>query len=181
MKRFLLGLLAVLTLGLCAVCTVQWTREAKLHGIIQRLSRDLQTESKARMDAEEQVARFEEEIARLTKLRDEAEARLLAAMQENKALVEDQSARGYSIAVLMNQARRAEAELAAIQQVAGQGADAIKDRNAEVTAQNAAIAKANSQIKQLAAERDDAIARLNNRTREFNELVEKFNKLAKQR
>ena len=36
-------------------------------------------------------------------------------------------------------------------------------------------------LKQVAAERDAAIEKLNARTKEFNELVEKYNKLAKSR
>jgi len=43
----------------------------------------------------------------------------------------------------------------------------------------AAIEKQNAQLKQLATERDNAINQLNARTREFNELAEKYNKLAK--
>jgi hypothetical protein len=66
--------------------------------------------------------------------------------------------------------------MAALKQVAGQGTEAIQKRNAEVSAQNAAIEKANSQIKQLLRERDEAILKLNARTKEFNELVEKYNK-----
>jgi uncharacterized protein YdcH (DUF465 family) len=41
--------------------------------------------------------------------------------------------------------------------------------------------KQNELLKQLVQERNDAIAKLNARTREFNELVEKYNKLTKSR
>jgi len=181
MKRFLISLLACIALGLCVICTLQWTREAKLHRILRELSSQLQAESNLRIEAEEKAARFEEEIARLTALRAEVEGKLLTATEESRALIEDQTARGYSIAVLMNETRNAQAQLDALKDLAGQGTGAIKDRNAEVTAQNAAIEKANAQIKSLADERDAAIIQLNARTREFNELVEKFNKLAKQR
>ena len=50
-----------------------------------------------------------------------------------------------------------------------------------MTAQNAAIEKANANIKQLVEERDSAITKLNARVQEYNELVEKYNKLAKER
>lgn len=36
-------------------------------------------------------------------------------------------------------------------------------------------------LKKLADERDGAIAKLNARTRDYNELVEKYNKLAKEK
>ena len=57
----------------------------------------------------------------------------------------------------------------------------LKDHNAAVTAQNSAIEKQNALLKQLTTERDAAIEKLNARTREFNEVVEKYNKLAKER
>ena len=63
----------------------------------------------------------------------------------------------------------------------GKGTEALKDHNTAVTAQNATIAKQNDLLKQLAAERNTAIEKLNARTKEFNELVEKYNKLAKSR
>ena len=46
-----------------------------------------------------------------------------------------------------------------------------------VRMQNSAIEKANTQLRQLARERDEAISQLNERTKAFNELVEKYNKL----
>jgi uncharacterized coiled-coil DUF342 family protein len=81
--------------------------------------------------------------------------------------------------VLASEQLRAAAELAALRDLAGQGAEAVRDRNNLVSEQNSAIEKANAELRRLAGERDDAIRRLNDRTREFNELVEKYNELAK--
>ncbi len=179
MKAFLFSLLTIVVLGLCGLCAVQWHREFILKAKIDELVDQLIAENKLRIEFEEKAMRFEQEIARITNLRAETEAALLDATEKVQLLTADQSARGYSIAVLMNEATTATSELAAYKQLAGRGTDAVKDRNAEVSAQNAAIEKANAALKQLAAERDSAITKLNARVQEYNELVEKYNKLTK--
>ncbi len=176
MKRFLLFLLALISLGLCAVMYLQWQRETQMLARITDLAHRLEAENKQRVQAEQKVHEYSQEISRLEGLREEIEAKLLTLTEEVKNRTMDQSSRGFSIAVIMNEAIRASSELAALKQVAGHGTEAIQKRNAEVSAQNAAIEKANAQIKQLLSERDEAILKLNARTREFNELVEKYNK-----
>jgi len=180
MKAFLITFLIVISLGLCGVCAVQWYREARLNRVLEERTRQLVEENKARTEFEEKAERYEKEIARITALRAETEAALLAATEEVQQRTADQSGRGVSIAVLMNEVIAHKGELDAYKQLAGKGTDAIKERNVEVAAQNAAIEKQNRQLKQLAAERDNAISQLNARTKEFNDLVEKYNKLAKQ-
>lgn len=179
MKAFLFSLLVIIVLGLCGICMVQWQREFLLNAKIDELTAQLIAENKLRIEFEEKAFRFEQEIARLSTLRNETEAALLDATEQVKLLIDDQTGRGYSIAVLMNEVRATAHELAAYKKLAGQGTDALKDRNSEVGAQNEAIEKANTGLRQLASERDDLINKLNARTREFNELVEKYNKLAK--
>ncbi len=179
MKRLLLALLVFISLGLCGICAVQWQREARLLARITDLVKQLEAENKLRVTAEQKVYEYGQEIQRLEGLRTEIEAKLLTTTEELRDRTTDQTARGYSIAVLMNEAIRASSELEAFQQLAGKGTEAIKQRNTEVTAQNAAIEKANAQIKQLVSDRDEAIRKLNARTQEFNELVEKYNKLGR--
>lgn len=180
MKVFLFSLLAVLTLGLCGICLIQWQREFILNATIDELIHQLIAENKIRIEFEEKAFRFEQEITRLTNLRAETERALLDATEKLQQITVDQSARGFSIALLMNEAMAAATELSAYKQLAGKGTDAVKDRNNVVTAQNAAIEKANAALKQLSGERNDLILKLNARTQEFNELVEKYNKLGKQ-
>lgn len=179
MKRVLLSLLVLISLGLCAVSVEQWRREHRLRMALADLSRQLAEENRKRVEFEEKALRFELEIARLTELRAQTEAALLDATEQVQALIRDQSARGYSIAVLAGEHLNAAAELAALRDLAGQGAEAVKERNTLVSEQNDAIEKANADLRRLAGERDDAIRQLNERTRDFNELVEKYNELAK--
>lgn len=181
MKRILLALLVLISLGLCAVCVLQWQREVQLRARISSLVTQLEAENKQRVQAEQKVYEYEREIERLEGLRAEIETKLLTTTEELRDRTVDQTARGFSLAVIMNEAIRTGTELSALQQLAGQSTSAVTERNAAITSQNAAIEKANTQIKQLARERDEAITQLNNRTQEFNELVEKYNKLGKSR
>lgn len=179
MKRVLISLLVLISLGLCGICLVQWQREHRLRGTLSDLRAALITENKLRIEAEAKVEQYGQEIGRLSAVRREIESRLVDLTEEVHHLTQDQAARGYSIAVLMNEALRSGQELAASKKIAGQGGDLLKKHNETVNAQNSAIEKANSQLRQLAKERDEAVIRLNDRTREFNELVEKYNKLGR--
>lgn len=181
MKAFLFILLAFIVLGLCGLCAVQWMHEFVLNKRIAEITDQLIAENQLRIEFEEKAMRYEQEIARITTLRAETESALLDATEEVQLRTLDQSARGFSLAHWMNAAAVSKAELAAYKELAGKGSAAIQDRNAEVSAQNAAIEKANAALKQLATERDSAITKLNTQIQAYNELVEKYNKLAKDR
>lgn len=179
MKRLLTTLLVVISLGLCVVCIVQWQRETRLRGHILDLVKQLEAENAAKVEALRKVREYEKEIARLTELRAEVEARLVEVSREYKDLSADSVARGITIAIYMRELMQLQHGLEATQLAFGKGAEAIKSHNSMVTSQNTAMEKQNELLKQLVEERNDAISKLNARTREFNELVEKYNKLAK--
>lgn len=179
MKRLLTTLLIFVSLGLCAVCIVQWEREARLRGHILDLVKRLEAENAMRIDAERKVREYEKEIARLTELRAEVEARLVEVSRECADLSKDSTARGISIAIYMREVAQMQHGLEVTQRAFGKGTEAIKGHNDVVSTQNSAMEKQNELLKGLVEERNSAIAKLNARTREFNELVEKYNKLAK--
>lgn len=181
MKAFLFTLLAFIVLGLCGICAIQWNREFLLYKRMDEITAQLVAENQLRIEFEEKAMRYEQEIARITTLRAETEAALLDATEEVQLRTQDQSARGFSLALWMNEATLSKAALAAYKELAGKGSAAIQDRNTEVSAQNAAIEKANAALKQLATERDSAITKLNTQIQAYNELVEKYNKLSKER
>jgi hypothetical protein len=181
MKRLITTLLVLVTLGLCAVCVVQWAREDRYRANIADLAKRLEAENTARVEAERKAAEYEKEIERLIILRAEVEAKLLATTEQLTAMGADSVARGFTLAFFLNELVQTQARLAATEAVVGKGAEALKEHNASVTAQNATILKQNEMLKQLVKERDEAIEKLNTRTREFNEIVEKYNKLAKSR
>ena len=181
MKRLLTTLLILIALGLCAVCVVQWQREARLRGHITDLVKRLEAENAARVEAERKVREYEKEIERLTELRAEVEAKLVEVTRDYNELSADSVARGITIAVYMRELMQVRHGLEATQLAFGKGAEALKEHNTAVSGQNSVIEKQNELLKQLARERDTAIEKLNARTLEFNEVVEKYNKLVKKR
>ncbi len=154
MNRPLLITLAAVLTALCGLCLWQWKREADFRAAILDYHTRLEAETKAHGETRQRVAVLEAEVARITKLRDDTEAQYLKTLEELRALQPDWAARGLTIEAL--------SRLAA--------APAVEN-------QSAAIAKQNELLKSLTAERDAAIEKLNARTREFNALTEKYNKL----
>lgn len=181
MKRLLISLLVLISLGLCVVCVVQWQREDRYRGHIADLVKRLEAENAAKVEAQRKVRDLEKEVERISALRAEVEAKLVEMTRDFNDLTTDNIARGITIAIYMNDLRQLQGGLEATKLAASQGVDAIKAHNTTVTAQNSTIEKQNELLKQVASERNAAIDKLNARTRELNELVEKYNKLAKER
>lgn len=179
MKKTLTVLLLVSALALCGLSVVQWLREAELRAEIQSLTLQLQAETQLRIETQEKAAAFELEIARLTQLRADTEAKLLAVTEELTLTQTDQLQRGVSIALLANEYAQARSQAQLAEQRLAETTAAIANRNEDVTGQNTAITTANERLKKLTAERDNAIAELNARTKAFNDLVTKYNKLVK--
>lgn len=161
MKRPLHILLALVLLGLCSLCIFQWKREADFRAAILDLSGKLHAETKARVESQERISTLEAEIKRIETLRADTETKYLSTLDELSAGQADSVARGQTILALA--------------QLANQPAPPPVD----VPNQNAVITKQNELLKQLAAERDAAIDRLNKRTVEWNELTEKYNRLVR--
>lgn len=141
--------------GLCGICLFQWHREARLRGTTREIAARLQAEILARHEAEARVTTLEAEVNRISGIRDDLETRYQQALGELRAVADDSVSRGQTILAL--------ADLAA-----SGGPEAVQ-------AQNEAIQTTNERIRQLVAERDDAIRKLNARTREYNELVRRVN------
>jgi chromosome segregation ATPase len=179
LKKTLTVLLLVSALALCGLSVVQWLREAELRAEIQSLTLQLQAETQLRIETQEKAAAFELEIARLTQLRADTEAKLLAVTEELTLTQTDQLQRGVSIALLANEYTQARSQAQLAEQRLEETTAAIANRNEDVTGQNTAITTANERLKKLTAERDTAIAELNARTKAFNDLVTKYNKLVK--
>lgn len=181
MKRLLIFLLVLISLGLCAVSVEQWRREARLRAAIEDLIKKLKDENLAKVEALRKVREYEREIERINALRAEVEAKLVEITREFNDLTTDNVARGITIAIYMLELNHSQRGAQAAHQALGQESNAINDRNTAVTGQNDVIQKQNAMLRELAQERDNAISKLNARTRELNELVEKYNKLAKQK
>jgi len=158
-NRILTIALGFMLAVLCGVCVWQWKREADFRAAIADFAGRLENEKEAHDESRQRITVLEAEIARLTKVRDDTEAKYLATLAELREIQPDWIARGQSLLAL--------SQLAA-------AAPAAEN-------QNEAIAKQNDLLKQLVSERDAAIEKLNTRTREFNALTEKYNRLVRER
>jgi chromosome segregation ATPase len=148
MKPTLVRLLVLVSLALCGVSVAQWRREAALRQRLAEAGAQRQAEAAARLEAIEKSAVLEKEIARLTQLRADTEAKLVEVTDELAA---------------------------ARKRVAGTS-DALGERNRAVEEHNAAITEANARLQQVTAERDRALDDLNQRTRAYNDLMTKVNR-----
>ncbi|HSI64574.1 MAG TPA: hypothetical protein VLE43_15705 [Candidatus Saccharimonadia bacterium] len=179
MTKFLGILFGLLVLGMCGLCAKQWVRETELRTSLKEVEVLLDEERDKRHDLEEKLAAWEKEIKQLTQRIDEQGLKIAAQEQEavaTRQLLATETAR----------ADQLQKKLSATSSGMEQSKEAIETQNAAVTAQNEAIKKQNATIekqnqmlKDLATERDGAVEKLNTRTKEFNELMEKYNTLAK--
>ena len=156
----------VVTLGLCGVAVVQWHREAVFRGHLDELGRRLGEESRLRAEAVAQGEAFGREIERLTALRADTEAKLLEMTARVQSLEARPPVDDAKTAVL-------EAEAERLRAGAVEAREALAARVATMAEQNAAIERANLQLKAVSAARDEAMAKLNERTRAYNELMAK--------
>lgn len=159
MNRFLTIALAAVLALLCGLCVWQWKREADFRAVISSLSQKLEAESKAHQDSLQRVLVLEGEVNRITKLREDAEAKYLDTLAALRAMQPDWLARANTIEALSRLAAAAPA----------------------AESQNEAINRQNDLLKKLVTERDGAIQKLNARTRELNAVTEKYNRLVKER
>ena len=131
--------------ALSALCVAQWLREAAVRGRLREAQQQHGEAVAALAGEKDRRETQEREVVRLTQLQQETAEAL----------------------------RLAEARAAELAAQPALDPAAVAQRNAEVTAQNEAMARQNEQLKKLTAERDDLVRRLNERTKEWNELVRK--------
>jgi hypothetical protein len=179
MKRALQLALVLLCLALCGICVLQWKRESELNAHIRQLNGILLTENDKRLEAEKKAQQYAAEIERVNALRAELEEKLLAQLEE--LLEKDCSIyeRSYAAYVAEGSLKAIAAEVSTAAAASQSRAAVMTERNTTVSQQNAAIEKQNTALKQLVAERDTLAEKLNARTKEFNELAEKYNKLVR--
>ena len=157
MNRSIIISLGIVLAALCGLCLWQWKREAEFRAAIGDYHTRLETETKVHTESRLRITALEAEVARLAELRDDTEAKYLETLAGLRALQPDWAQRGLTIEVLSRVSAAAPV----------------------TESQNAAIQKQNGMLKTLAAERDAAIQKLNARTREFNTLTDKYNKLVR--
>jgi len=135
-------LLLGVTLALCGLCIAQWFRESTLRHRLDDARTQITAEVAAHHETTKKLSALENEIARISQLRADTEAKLL---EVTDALTDAQSR-------------------------LTQTAAAVADHNDLVQAHNDALTEANQRLQRVTAERDHALQELNQRTRAYNDL-----------
>jgi chromosome segregation ATPase len=167
------------TLALCALCVAQWAREASFRARMNELERDLVGQGRLRSEAVAQAEVFTQEIERLTTLRADTEARLLEMTARVQELEQANRPRDEKLAALESEVTQLRDEAGAAREALARSTAAVAGQNSAVEEHNAIIEKASTQLKKVTAERDEAIEKLNARTRAYNELVNAQRKTAR--
>ena len=147
---------AVMTILLAAICVWQWQRETRIQRhcevAIDRANRAEAMAAAEQQRADTQTSRNLDAAGRIEEL-NRAFATMHAELETLRQAAADREAMAESVA-------RARA--------------AIEDANKTIATHNAAVAGHNATVQQLQAERDELVRKLNDRTREYNTLVEKL-------
>jgi len=163
MKNLHMNLLVALALGLCVLCAWQWYIQVQQHRSAQQLNDIIFRQSSEIQGYTNRVKIMDAEIAGLSAR--VAELKQGAMTNAQTALVQQR------------EILRLQATGGALSNEIAQYKDATDKLEARLKEAYQGIEKQNDAIKQLAAERDDAIKKCNESMKERNALVEKYNDL----
>jgi len=166
MKNFHQNLLVVLALGLCGLCVYQWYVQGVQRGQIERLNQFVYEKSAAIQGYTNSIRTLDQRVAQM----DDQVAQLKASARTNQDLLVAQ--------------RRELNQLAAsndgLTNKLAQYKDAVASLEAKLKDAYAGIEKQNAALKELAAQRDEFVQKLNDSVRDRNQIANKYNELAKQ-
>lgn len=187
MNRFLQWFNLAGVLALAVLCVLQWRMNRQLNLDLNAAEKTRQQQA-ARLDEQEKRLKggasdldgFREQLTRATTSLKETETKLAALDRQVKQLTNERDQLKTSVT---NWAAAVSARDAQLKQAGTDLKKLAEDRNAAVLKFNELAAKQNELVKELeriTEDRNTMVDGLNKRTREFNALVEKYNTLAKQ-
>jgi chromosome segregation ATPase len=170
MKNFLLNLLIILALGLCALCAWQWYVQTRLHLMGEALQQTVFTQAAAIQGYTNSISNMDAEITGLSTRISE----LKQTAMTNELLMAEQK---HEILRLRSSSELMSNEIVQYKEV-------VDKLEAKLKEASEGIVKQNDAIKQIAAERDAAIQKYNDSIKDqralaekYNSLVDRFNKL----
>jgi hypothetical protein len=167
MKAFLVNLLILLSLALCAFNAYQWYREARLRDTLRLRSEELYQKQVEIQSLRQSLELNTAEITRLEGLREG----VAQALQTNEGL----------IATLRHEAdqfrRDAELEASRAESVERQYQDAFAKANANIKAQNEIILSQNEKLKEIAEDRNTLVGRFNKLAEDYKTLGNDYGKV----
>lgn len=173
MKSFLPNLLLGLALGLCALCAVQWAREARLRRELAAALLQARDKSQAEQALQASLKRADAELARM-------DARNLELKQTGQTNSQENAALRQQLKQAASDAATLRAKLAEYTAAVERQNDSIRRQNETVAKQNKDITELNAALKRLADERNAWAKKHDDGVAKFNDLVRQYNALVKQ-
>ncbi len=167
MKAFLVNLLIVVALGLCAFNAYQWQREARLRAELEQRGSDLFQKSSEIQNLKQSLGVSSDEIKRIEGLRETLASNLKSNLTRVAEL--DQAAAGLR-RDLDGQQKRATV-------VEQQYKEAFDKANENIRQQNEIIQSQNDKMKELVTERNDVVVRFNKLASDYKTLGEDYAKV----
>ena len=157
MKNNLQNSLIGISFLLCVLIAVQWVREARVHGQMESLTREVEAKAGALQASDGQLKRSEAEVQRLDALKVE----LTDKVKTNRL----------EITALKKELEKALADAKQIDSFK----EALQQANANIKKQNEGILKLNAELKQLMAERNELAVKFSQLSADYNDLAKKWN------
>jgi chromosome segregation ATPase len=166
MRNFQQNLLIIMALCLCGVCVYQWYGQSIQRAEIQTLNQLVYDKSVAIQGYKNSIGSMDRQItqmdARLTEFKAEAKTNADLALSQKRDLNRLQAtAEGLT------------------NQIAGYKS-AVENLQAKLKTAYDGIQKQNEAMKELVAQRDELVKKLNDSVKDRNEVVNKYNDLVKQ-
>lgn len=166
MKSFLVNLLIVVCLGLCAFNAVQWQRETRLHLELRQLGTDLQRRSGEIQNLQQTLKVHEDDIRRLDALRE-------ALLGTNRFLRTEVNRHADEATRFRREAQIQEAKANQVEPLR----KAFEEANNRVKQANETILSQNDKMRQLGEERNQFATRINEMNSRYTSLGAEYEKL----
>jgi chromosome segregation ATPase len=166
MKNFQQNLLIFLALGLCGLCVSQWYGQTLQRNEIQKLEQTVYDKSAAIQGYTNSIRTMDRQIARM-------DARITVLKAEAKTNSD-------FVITQKREANRLQAAAEGLTNEITQYKSAVEGLQARLKEAYDAIKKQNQAVKELAAQRDDFVNKLNDSVKERNAIVAKYNDLVSQ-
>lgn len=166
MNKLILNLSVLISLGLCVLSLVQWTRENNLQQELGRRVNEVHTNKLTIQNLEISLKSTQQELDRVQAIR----VQLEGTVTTNKAQIKQLSGE------LEKTIEERDTRIAQVEQYKV----ALEQANENITKQNEAITKQNDTIKQLVAQRDEQAEAYKKLVEQYNTAVAEYNKLVEE-
>jgi peptidoglycan hydrolase CwlO-like protein len=166
MRSFQQNLLIIVALSLCVLCVYQWYGQTLQRNDIQRLEQTVYAKSAAIQAYTQSVRTMDRQIAQM----DARITELNAEVKTNAALVITQR----------REINRWQATAEGLTNQVTAYRSAVESLEGKLKEAYGGIQKQNEALKELAAQRDEFVKKLNDSVKERNDIVAKYNDLAAQ-